>query len=403
MKKLRLRKNIICLFVLVFSFSIMFFNNVFAESIDQSYQNIFDVDTKDSVYKLSEEKDIKIPFIRYATDRIIIDKELSKTGTLFSTNSIEVNSPTKGLQLLYANDSVRVNATMENAIIISGNNVVIDSNVERSAIIFARESITITENATISEDVILASRNVEVNGNIKGSLLGYTDSLSVNGTINGDLRVNANNISIKGNENILGNININTTNSDLTSIKNQYNNAVINVYNLDATNNIFSARNITTAIATCLIFSLIYILIQKLSKNKLNNTILNKTSSNSLFVILSGTIYLIVIPVVILILLLGILFGFGVIAIPLLIAYSAFTLIVCLLSTLIVGTFMFEYVKSNYIKDSNIWTDFIGSFCTFLVLYILSRITIISGYVIMALVILAIGITLTCIFKKQKN
>lgn len=403
MKKLRLRKNIICLFVLVFSLSIMFFNNVSAESIDQSYQNIFDVETKDGVYKLSEEKDIKLPFIRYATDRIIVDKDLSKAGTMFSTKSIEVDNKVKGLQLLYANDSVRVNASMENAIIISGNNVVIDSNIERTAIIIARESITITDKAAISEDIILAAKSVEVNGNIKGSLLGYTDNLSVNGIINGDLRVNADNISIKGNDNILGSININTVNDNLNSIKNQYSNAIVNVYDLDVTNNIFSARNITNAVATCLIFSLIYIIIQKVSNSKLNTVILNKTSNHSLFVILSGTIYLIIIPVIIIALLFAILFGFGVIAVPLLIAFLAFTLIVCLLSTLIVGAFMFEYVKSNYIKDSTVWTDFIGSFFTILVLHILSKVPAISGYVIIALVIIAIGISLTCIFKKQKN
>lgn len=396
-KKLNLKIMLVAVFMLVFSMS----TNIFAAT-SEGTNNLFDLNSTNGVYKFSEHSDIYLPFIRYATDRIVVDKEISNIGALASSKSIEVNEKTIGLKLLFASDSVRVNSEMEYPFVISGSSVVIDSNITRSAIIIASDSITVTENANISDDVILLTKNLNIEGNVDGSVIAVANTLNVSGKILKDLRVDTTNINISEKDNVSGNIYIRTTNSNLTGLSVTYPNAKIDVYSIKSGNN-FTIARVMNLITVSLLFAVLYILIDKLTNKKFSTAILNKTTQNSLFTVLSGTLYLVTIPIVLIILLVACIFNLSAIALPIIVAYSAFTIIIFSLSTFIVGTYLYTFVRAKYMKDNNVWMDIIGSFASFMTLKVLANIDVISGYVTIAILIFAVGMSLSTLFKKQKN
>ncbi len=396
-KKINLKIIVVAFMLLFVSLS----TNTFA-STNEETKTIFDFESTNGVYKFSENNDIYLPFIRYATDRIVVDKPISKLGGLFSSKSIEVNEKMNGLKLLFATDSVRVNSEMEYPIILSGGNVVIDSNISKSAIIIASDSITITDKANISDDIILMAKTIEIEGNVQGSVLGAADTINVKGNISNDLRVDATNVNISGDKNVLGNIYVRTTNTNLEGIKDTYKSATIEVYNNKA-QTMFTAKMITKIITSCLLLSLVFILIEKLSKQKFSSAILKKTSERPLFVIISGTLFLVAMPIVLIALIVGCMFSLSAIAFPILVAYIAFAIIVFSLSTFIVGVYLYSYVKAKYMKNNNIWMDIVGTFTIFILLKVLASIELISAYVIISLLIFSVGISLSVLFKKQKN
>ena len=343
-----------------------------------------------------------MPFLRYAKDRIIFDKKVGGIGISFSGQSIEVNSEVEGLQFLFSNDSIRINNKMEYAILLAKSDVTISSQIDRSVIIFAGEKITITDDAKIKGDVICFSPNIELNGNIDGSVLGYADNIVVNGNIGKDLRINTENVSIEE-ELVKGNLYIQTSNNDHT-LPDNYENAIINIIENREQRSNFNFSVVIMAIITGAVFTLLYYLINKVTKNKFTKSSVNKVKENTTMVVLSGAILLMVIPVVVMILILLSAFGLYMVAVPALIIYSSFLLVVGLLSTFIIGTFISEYMsETKYLNEKGKNTKYLFSFIMYMILYIFARLPYVGGYVTSALVILAVGVTVCIIFKKEKN
>ncbi len=365
----------------------------------ENISGVLDSKLQEGVYKYSENKVPYLPFVRYATDRILIDKEIGGTGVSMSAKSIEVSAKTSGIQVLFANDATRINAPMEYAIIFGGNSVTIDSTIEKAVLIYGGSEVTIGENAKINGDLICYATSVNVKGEVSGSIIGAANNLSITGKIGRDLRMQVNEISIESEDTIAGYTYLETYNSDL-KLDEKYD-AKIEYLKTRETGITF--KTVIDGIVASLLFALVYLIIIRKNDGKMLDTMLNKTKENSLFVILSSVIFLVLLPILVMILVILALVGLSAIAVPLLIAIISIFIIECLLSTFIVGSVMARYMDLNYFIKKGLSASILGTFIIYLTLYLLARVPVISGYVVIGLIVLSTGITLSCIFRRSKT
>lgn len=370
------------------------------EGKNSNSEGIFDTKALEGIYKVSEDKLGYLPFIRYALDRIIVDEKISGMGVLFSATNIEVNSPITGLQVLFANDTVRINSNMEYGVVFSASNTVIDGTIDKPIIVLSGDNITISENAVLNSDIICYSNSLTVLGKVKGSVLGAVNSVKVDGSIEKDLRIQTTIVEVKNEKSILGNVYVETYNKDI-NIKNIYPNANLKV--LENTVDKLSYEVVMNSIITCLLFTLIYLILNRKTNGKIFEHAKTKVKDNVIFVILSGSIVIITLPAVVFALIILSLIGLHAITVPLIIVYIAGVLIISLLSTLIVGCLLASYMENNYFKDKSKTLKALGTFFVFLSLQILTKLQYIGIYVTMALILLSVGITMAYIFKKNNK
>ncbi|MEG2310532.1 MAG: hypothetical protein RSB76_00930 [Clostridia bacterium] len=365
-------------------------------------EGIFDAKLTNGLYKFSNDESLGyIPFIRYSNDRIVVDKEIFTNGIMFAKKPIEVNSQTYGSQVLFSLESVRVNEKMQRPLILSGGNVVIDSTIDSSCIILSTETVTITPKGKINGNLICFSKTLDLKGNVLGSVLGNTFATNISGKILKDLRLNTNTLDILSKDNISNQIYIETYNKDL-NIKDKYPNASIKVLKT-ANNTITSPTVILSGVTNCLLFTLLYLFVGKLSHRTYFENLKIKTKKYIMFTVLSGSALLLMIPMVVLISSILSLVGLSVIAIPILLIYLCLIISIVMLSVFIVGSTLFTYTKQKYFKKASFATEILGGFTTFASLYILTKLPFFGTYISIALSILAIGMICTSLFKKIDN
>lgn len=403
------KKYIISLVVMVFfaAFGITFVNATSEMNVEESikienFEGFFDTGFSNEVYKFSENnKEIKLPFFRFSNERMIIDKELNKSGFCFSAKAIEMDSKVTGIQTLFSADTIRVNANMEYGILFADGDIIIDSNIDKSLVLISSGTVTITENATINEDIVLVSNNLELEGNVLGSVIGSVTNSNITGKINGDLRLAANDVKFSTNDNVKNNIYITTYNEEL-NIADKYPEAIIKLQEVEKTNE-FSFDKIFSTLFNCLLFALMYIIINKVAKKDIFNVAMNKISKNSVTVLISGTVLLLAIfPLMFILIMLSAL-ELWVVALPILLIYTVALIVILMLGIFVVGSLMYNYIKQKYLKDSGIGTDILGAFCSYLVLSILTKLPFVGLYIGIIINILAVGIVFTLIFKRQKE
>lgn len=366
----------------------------------ENFEGFFDTDFSNEVYKFSEkDRKISLPFFRFSNERMIIDQELTKSGFCFSAKSIEIDSNLKGIQTLFSADSIRVNSNIEYGILFADGDIIVDSDITKSVILISSGTVTINENVNINEDVICLCNKLELKGNILGSVIASVENVNITGKIKGDLRVSTNNISFGNNENVDGNIYVSTYNKDL-NLSEKYPNAIIKLQEVKVKNE-FSFNIVFEMLLNCLVFALMYIIINKIAKKDIFNSAVEKISKNAVIVLLSGTVLLIAfMPIIFLLIMLSVI-GLWAIAVPILLIYIVFIVIMLLLNVFIVGSLMYKYIKQKYIKTGGFGTDLLGAFCSYLILNVLTKIPFVGGYVSIILYILAIGIVFTLIFKRK--
>ena len=220
-----MKNKIISKILIVFVLMVSVIGTVVNAQTNEKIEGILDSYSTDGSYKFSEGNELYLPFARYASDRIIIDEKVDGFGSSFAGQNIEINSDTKGVQVLFAGDSIRVNNEMEYAIMFAKNDITISSEIEKSVIVFAGQKLTITEDAKIKGDIIFFSPNIEINGNVDGSVLGFCENAIINGIIGKDLRIDTVNIDLKD-EIVKGNVYVETNNS-LLKLPESYKEAVI--------------------------------------------------------------------------------------------------------------------------------------------------------------------------------
>ncbi|MEG2348675.1 MAG: polymer-forming cytoskeletal protein [Clostridia bacterium] len=370
-------------------------NSKDAESITQG---IFDIKVVDNVYKESE-KNTYLPFIRYATDRILVDKDVNNMGLMFSGKSIDITSKINAPQIILSNDTVRISNSIKDMLIVTTSNVVIDSIVDGNLIIYSGGNITISKNANITGDVIVYASNTIIDGKVLGSVLGTSPKIEVNGIIQKDLRVATNEIKA-AQPNIIGNVYINTYDTKM-NLKDTFPNATLNIIK-ETKKSTFNINMLLDAILISLLFTAMYALVNKISKGKVFDKALEKCKKYPFFAILSGTLLLMMLPFVILLLLFLCIFKLSIIAIPALFVYIAFLIVTGMLSTFVVGSVIANYMQNTHFNKLGNSSKYVATFILFITLYILARVPYIGGYISMLLVMLSVGIAFTYIFKKIK-
>lgn len=414
MKKRNIIKiTLIVIFIYVLSVGVFGINsNVFAqennvESGTEQVQvagvnSIFDVKGINGEYKTSSENaEIYLPFLRNAVGRIEVDKSLGKIGMLSSASTIDVNSPLKNIQFLLSSDTIRINSDVEYALIWAANDVVINSNIERNAIIFAGGTVTIEEKSSISDDVIIVANSVNIKGYLKQSAVISATNVNVSGKIERDLRCEISTIELSGDDNIKGNIYVGTYNKDI-NIKEKYPNAIINIKEVENKAKTFGNILLKTAISS-LAFTLLYLIVKRLTKGKAYEKMLNKVKNNTLFVVLSGSVYLLSFPAILVFLILISFFGLYMLTVPLLVVYIAFLIVFWMLAIYVVGSTIFEYTNKKYIKAEKLSIEIVGIFFTFLSLTLLTKIPTVGAYIYMAIVMISMGIMIAYFFNKDKK
>lgn len=405
------RKYLLSILVLFVFFSIFSVNNkIFAEenTNDNGEQtqiatvnSIFDIKGINGEYKTSSDaSDIYLPFFRNAVGRIEVDKSIGKIGMLSSSSTIDVNEPLKNIQFLLSSDTIRINANMEYALIWAANDVVINSNIERNAVVFAGGTVTIEENVTVGDDVIIIANSVNIKGILKENAIISSSSVNVSGSIEKDLRCDISSIDISGNDNVKGKVYINTYNKNL-DIKDKYKDAIVNIKEVKSAAKTFGNVLLKCAISS-LAFTLLYLLVKKISKGKVYEKMFNKAKNNTLFVVLSGSIALLAFPAVFIFLILISILGLYMITVPMLVIYLAFLIVFVMLSVYVIGSTIFEYINKKYIKAEKLSIELVGIFFTFLSLNLFCKIPKVGTYIYMAEIMIAVGIMISYFLKKDK-
>lgn len=364
--------------------------------------SIFDIKGTSGDYKTSsEDSNIYLPYLRNAAGRIVVDKSIDNIGVLSSASTIDVNEPLKSLQFLISSDSVRINANLEYALVLSANDVVINSNIEKNALIFAGGTVTVDENATIGDDVIIVAKDVNIKGKISKSAVISANSLNVSGSIEEDLRCDINTLDISGNDNVKGNLFVNTYNKEL-NIKDKYPNATVNVKEVKSVSKSFG-NILLKAVISSLGFTLLYVIVKKITKGKAYEKMLDKAKNNTLFVVLSGAISILAFPALFVLLILLSVLGLHMITIPVAVVYMAFLIVFVMLSVYVIGCTIFEYTNKKYIKAEKLSLELVGVFFTFLSLNLICKIPKIGTYIYMAMVMIAVGIMIAYFLKSDNK
>lgn len=354
--------------------------------------SIFDLGYSDNIYKFSENKDINLPFIRVSGERMEMDKDINKSGFSFARNISVLNRLT-GIQVLSSSDTVRVNGSLEYGVIMAPT-VIIEGTIDKSVLIVS-ENITISKDAVIKEDLLCSTLNLQVIGNVEGSVLGTIGKIDVSGKIVQDLRANVNEITLGENSTIKGNIYLISNNEDI-NISAKYPNATINIIEKS------SGIDIWNIIRTSLIFSLIYLLLSN-KTNYMKNT-LNKVKSYWKTTAILGFGSILLFPLIVIVIILLSVIGLGIVTVPFSIIYGSFMLISFILSTFIVGSIMSEYIAIKYNdKIKGTWDKLILAFCLMLVLNLITFIPTIGYTLSVAICILSAGILFTSLFRKIKE
>ena len=364
--------------------------------------SIFDIKGTNGDYKTSsEDSNIYLPYLRNAAGRIVVDKSIDNIGVLSSASTIDVNEPLKSLQFLISSDSVRINANLEYALVLSANDVVINSNIEKNALIFAGGNVTVDENATIGDDVIIVAKDVNIKGKISKSAVISANSLNVSGSIEEDLRCEINTLDISGNNNVKGNLFVNTYNKEL-NIKDKYPNATVNVKEVKNVSKSFG-NILLKAVISSLGFTLLYVIVKKITKGKAYEKMLDKAKNNTLFVVLSGAISILAFPALFVLLILLSILGLYMITIPVAVVYMAFLIVFVMLSVYVIGCTIFEYTNKKYIKAEKLSLELVGVFFTFLSLNLICKIPKVGTYIYMAMVMIAVGIMIAYFLKSDNK
>ena len=364
--------------------------------------SIFDIKGTSGDYKTSsEDSNIYLPYLRNAAGRIVVDKSIDNIGVLSSASTIDVNEPLKSLQFLISSDSVRINANLEYALVLSANDVVINSNIEKNALIFAGGNVTVDENATIGDDVIIVAKAVNIKGKISKSAVISANSLNVSGSIEEDLRCEINTLDISGNNNVKGNLFVNTYNKEL-NIKDKYPNATVNVKEVKNVSKSFG-NILLKAVISSLGFTLLYVIVKKITKGKAYEKMLDKAKNNTLFVVLSGAISILAFPALFVLLILLSILGLYMITIPVAVVYMAFLIVFVMLSVYVIGCTIFEYTNKKYIKAEKLSLELVGVFFTFLSLNLICKIPKVGTYIYMAMVMIAVGIMIAYFLKSDNK
>lgn len=397
-----MKKLLLSFMMTVLCFSMV--GGVFAESKSQS--NYMDMHSYSTIYKMSEDADIKLPFIKSFTEKAIYDKMVGSSGLSISPKNIEIQNEMKGVQTIISGDTVNITGKLEYANIIA-NNVIIDGEISKDVLIVAG-SVFVTEKAKIGGDFVCMAQTVVLKGILAGNVILSSEEAVVSSNIEKDFRASAENLEISASTAIKGKIYI-ETNSAL-NILDKYPDAIVQKY-INTESKITKQINLKevamSGVLAVLSYMVLYYIIRRMNKNA-TVKYSTKVKSNPTFTILMGFASIFLIPAEIIIILIACAYGLGAVLGPILIVYIALVIAILFLSTFITGVIIFESILPNLINTkedtkNSIWLEALILISIFAVLYILTKVPITSGYATAFVTLVALGSVVTNIFKKDKT
>lgn len=361
-------------------------------SVNDRNEGIFDVYVNNDVYKESL-KNTRLPFLRYVSQRIVIDKDISNIGVMFSAKSIDILNDIYAPQLIVSNDIVSINGKISDAIILSNGNVNINGSVDGSLIICSSGSVIVNKEASVQGDIIVYCPTLKIDGSVNKNVLGSVSQLDGTGEILGDIRISANDI-LNSNLNVVGQKYFNLYNLD-QKLPENYKDATVNLINNDVPRK--DTLNISKILIISFLFTLMYI---GLNKTNIINKQIEKVKKYPAFTVISGALIIMVFPLVLFISILLSTLDLAVISLPIILIYMSFVISFSILSNFVVGTLIVKYICSKYQEKLSSWYKYVFTFAVFLVMQLIVKIPFIGMYITMVLAMLSIGIVFTGIFKK---
>lgn len=380
-----MKKKILSILAIMFVVLVSFTNV-------QAADGLFQMGAFEDIYKLSEQLDeIDLPFINVFTNAATYDKDVNHSGISVGTTTIDVNEKLEGMQLLVSKDMVTIKGEVENSVIYA-NNIVIEGKITGDTILLA-PTVQILETATIEKDVIIVANNLELQGTVKGNVIAtVAEKANISGTIEKDLRMIALDLSLQE-EQINGEVYL-ETDADTSAIIAKYPDATIQPLEEETESTIDWVDIFTKGVITVIVYSAICFFITK-KDNNIAEQAYNKFKANTTYGLIIAIVMLMLLILLPILLLVLAAYGFGIIAWPILIAYLGGILLVLSTASLIVGMTIFEAVKGKVGKYKIPVIALI-----FILLYALTKITFISTYANMAMLLIALGIVVTMITKK---
>lgn len=396
-----MKKVLMCLVMMIACFSMV--GGIFA--VSKSESNFIDIRSYNELYKMSEDSDVNLPFLKMFAKRATYDKIIGNSGISFAADAIDITGELKGMQTILSGDTVNLTGKIEYANIIA-NNVIIDGEISKDVLIMA-QSIFVTDKAKIGGDLICMAGTIELKGTVSGNVILSASDSKVSSKIGKDFRASSNELEVLANSDIKGNIYI-ETNSAL-NILDKYPNAVVKKF-VDNEKVFMEKQNLRDlaikGLIAVLSYVVLYYIIKKLNKNVMSKYSL-KTKSYPTFTILMGFAGLFLIPIEMVVILIGCAFGLGAVLGPILILYIALFIAVLCLALFITGVIIFECIAPKILKNrdqiKNVkWLEALLLLAIFATLFILKSIPVISGYANAFIILVALGSVVTNIFRKEK-
>lgn len=391
---------------LVVTFLVSFvFPNINANELE-----IGDFYAKNEAYSFSEDSDeIYMPFMRFCSESIKVDKKINNIGAIFSSKIIEVNEEINAPVAIFAQDTVRVNEKISDATIFSTANVIIEKGSKGTMIVFSTGDITLSEDAVVEGDLICFSTNLYIKGKVNGNVIGATDNIELTGTIAKDLRMEVKDIAIENDKNVSGNVYLETMgeNSKVQALKSLYPNLINKIISINETKTVDVTTKIISiivSIATTVVISwILYLLISKFSKTKIFESNLAKVVKYKTPIILIGSLSIVAIPIVLVIVILLLVFGAYIIAVPIITIYTAIIILGISVNVFVIGSLAATLIlKKSDIKQKP-YLKVMVPFVSFLVVSLIPHLPYISGIAGILYVMATIGIITVCMFKKSER
>ncbi|MBR6688953.1 MAG: hypothetical protein IKL68_02940 [Clostridia bacterium] len=355
---------------------------------------LLNVGIYETAYRLSKDNDINLPFINVFDKSATYDKTVKHSGITFGETTIDVEDKLEGVHAILTGDMVTIKGEVEHGVILA-NNVVIEGKISDDTIIIA-QTVKITEKAIVERDILVIATDLAVLGTVKGNLIAVSTDAKVSGVIEQDLRIvtctlNLENSTIKGK--LEAEVDFEDVKQEIISM---YPEAVVEL-NVKEDNSVNVVRIVLKGIKTVLVYTFIAAVITK--KNKSVATKMSaRFMENSTFGILSSAAVLTLAPLLLIVLTFAGVVGLGIVAWPVLIIFTAVILLALVTSQLIVGLFIYEVIKK---KASKYRIPALAIIYT--VLFALTQIPVIYSYAIVAISLVALGIVLTYIFKRNET
>lgn len=354
---------------------------------------IYDTEYKSSIYKLEK----ILPFFNMSSQNMIYDTDINAHGITFGSLSVDVKQKLKGIHVMFAGDTLTIDGSVEFPIVLA-TNVVINGKVDRDALIIA-ESVFVTEDAEIANDITVFGGSLEVRGKVNGNVLGTVDKLYISGHVEKDVRMIAKNFVFE-NEMLNGDIYL-ETDSDTTALESKYENVTVYPYTTETVEEevetVDTAAIVTKGIIVIIVYTVLAVVLTRKETNivqKMTDKFVNYAPYSILMALgLLVCSFLIFIVLIILAIL-----GLGVIAWPILIFLIAFAIISYIIEVLVVGSVLANLIMRK-IKSKSISIK-IGIYAgIFGIVYILTNLI---GWLNMICWILSMGVLITHMTRKLK-